>query len=186
MLGNIRKVNTNRIVGIDCSTQSLAYGVIENGKLVEWDEIQFTGRNIYERLLDARHKTDVLANQLNVNHVAIEAAVMVRSIKVAIKMAYVFGAVMGSLLNKNIQVHEVAPLTWQSFIGNKTLTRLEKAGIKNMHPGKSKSWYTNSYRELRKDRTRQWVHNTFGQQIESDNITDSIGLAWFAWNKLVK
>ncbi len=183
MLSNFRKTISNDVMGIDCSTQTLAFGIISDGQLIKWGEINFEGKNIYERIQDARIKVDALAQQFPVNFVAIEAAVMVRSVQVAIKMAYVFGAVMSSLLNNNIEVIEVAPISWQSGINNKVLSAVEKAAVTRDFPGKSKSWYTNKYRLIRKDRTRQWVKRTFDQDIESDNVTDAIGIAYHAWGK---
>lgn len=185
-LGVWRKTGGTAIMGVDCSTQSFAFAIIDDGKLTKWGEIEFSGKDIYERMLNARQKIDALATEFDINYVAIESAIMVKSVQVAIKMAYVFGAVMSSLLNSNVSVIEVAPISWQSFIGNKILTAAEKRAIQNDFPGKSKTWYTNKYRQFRKDRTRQWVNSQFGQLIESDNITDSVGLGWFAWNKLVK
>lgn len=187
MLSNIvKKIPADAIMGIDCSTQRFAFAIISDEKLIKWGVIEFEGRSIFERIKDARLKIDALVQEFPVRHVAIESAIMVKSIQVAIKMAYVFGAVMSSLLIKDINVVEVTPISWQSFIGNKALTTVEKAQLKNTFPGKSKSWYSNKGRMLRKDRTRQWVANKFGQSIESDDITDSVGIAWFAWNKTTR
>lgn len=183
MLVDVLKESSSSVMGIDCSTQRLAFGIITDGELVKWGLIEFDGKNVFDRIKDARKKIDALIMQFPVDYVAIESAIMVKSIQVAIKMAYVFGAVMSSLLIKDIKVVEVAPISWQSFIGNKTLTKQEKQKIKLDNPNKSASWYTNKNRLVRKDRTRQWVKNTFDLDIESDDITDSIGIAYFAWNK---
>src|SRR5687767_320709 len=182
MLSNLAP-KANSVMGIDCSTQSFAFAIIENDKLKKWGEIQFEGKNVYERILDSRKKIDALSKEFDVDYVVLEAAIMVRSVQVAIKMAYVFGAVMASILNKNIRVVEVAPISWQNYIGNKALTPIEKAKIKKENPGKSKSRYTNKYRQVRKDKTKIWVKEKFDKDIGSDNVTDAIGIAWFGWNK---
>lgn len=183
MLANVLKDSSDSVMGIDCSTHKLAFGIITDGKLVKWGIVEFSGRNVFDRIKDARNKVDSLINEFPVDYVAIESAIMVKSVQVAIKMAYVFGAVMSSLLINDIKVVEVAPISWQNFIGNKILTAQEKAIIKQQNPGKSKSWYVNKNRLERKNRTRQWVKKTFGHDIESDDITDSIGIAYFGWNK---
>lgn len=173
-------------MGIDCSTYSLAFGIVDEGKLIKWGQIKFDGSTVFDRILDARKKVDALSEQFDVRCIAIESAVVVKSVQVGIKMAYVFGAVLGSLLNKKIKVVEVAPISWQSSIGNGNFSPKEKTELKIAFPGKSKSWYLNKIRELRKDRTRQWVYKTYGQHIESDDITDSIAIANFAYNKFMK
>jgi len=178
---------TNRAtMGIDCSTYSLAFGIIDQSKLIKWGQIKFDGSTVFERILDARKKVDSLSKDFDVRCIAIESAVVVKSVQVGIKMAYVFGAVLGSLLTKNIKVVEVAPISWQSDIGNKNFSIKEKQDLKNKFPGKSKSWYQNKIREIRKDRTRQWVYKNYGQQIDSDDVTDSIAIAHFAYNKFMR
>ena len=44
-------------------------------------------------------------------------------------MAYIFGAIMGELVDDGRKVVEVHPITWQSFIGNKNFTKAEKLEI---------------------------------------------------------
>ena len=105
---------------------------------------------------------------------------MVRSTSVAIKMAYVFGAVIAALLKKGATVIEVPPISWQSFIGNKNLTLAEKNAIKKEFPGKSASWYQNKGRQIRKQRTIDFAKDNFGIELESDNVADSLGIAWWA------
>jgi hypothetical protein len=97
----------------------------------------------------------------------------------------VFGVCMGEILVPGPRLCEAQPLMWQSWLGNKALTAAEKRKLVEDNPGRSKSWYSNAGRELRKDRTRQWVYKTYGVMIESNDITDSIGIAAFANAKLL-
>jgi hypothetical protein len=48
-----------------------------------------------------------------------------------------------------------------------------------MSPGKSKSRYTNHYREFRKERTKEWVALNTGVMVESDNVSDAIAIGWY-------
>jgi Holliday junction resolvasome RuvABC endonuclease subunit len=171
------------VMGIDCSTHSFAFAIIDDGVLIKWGEVDFSGSSIYERILNARKIVDSIAKELPVSSVAIESAIVVKSVQVAIKMAYVFGAVMSSILTENMSVIEVSPISWQSFIGNKVLTRAEKLQIQNEFPGKSKSWYTSQYRKVRKARTIQWVKDTFGIDVKSDNVADAIGISYYSYYK---
>jgi hypothetical protein len=100
------------------------------------------------------------------------------------KMAYVFGAIMGELLNDNIRVVEVHPITWQSYLGNKNFTKVEKQKVKDEFPGKSETWYKNKVRELRKFRTIEFARN-MGINTESDNVADAAGIAWYAVNEIL-
>ena|SRR6185436_1453413 len=170
-------------MGLDCSTNSLAYSFVHNGKLLKYGEIFFKGNDVYHRASDARKKIESIKHEFQMSSIAIEKTIFVRSIDTAIKMAFVAGTVISCLIDDNISVVEINPLSWQSGIGNPNLTTKEKAEIQRDFPGKSKNWYMAKNRDIRKNRTRQWVRSTFNIDIESDNITDAIGLAFYVDNK---
>lgn len=179
----IKPPDAVRVMGADCSTNSFAFSIFDNGELVQFGEIEFYGKTVFERLADGQNKVRALRDKLDVDYVAIESAVFVQNKKTVILLAYSFGAIIAALINSGARVVEVAPMTWQNFIGNKVLTKAEKTVIMEATPGKSKSWYSNAFREFRKDRTRQWVADKFGYDVDSDNVTDAIALGWVAANK---
>lgn len=179
-LSDIHKTKAQRVMGIDCSTKSIAFTIFDGVNFHKCGEVFFTGATVFERVHDANVKTLALFESFSPDFVAIEAAIMVRSTSVAIKMAYVFGAVIAALLKKGATVIEVPPISWQSFIGNKNLTLAEKNAIKMEFPGKSASWYQNKGRLMRKQRTIDFAKREFGVELESDNVADSLGIAWWA------
>jgi Holliday junction resolvasome RuvABC endonuclease subunit len=180
------KPKASRVMGIDASTKSIAFAVLEGDQLVRCGEIILVGSTVYERLVDARRKMEVLVNIFDVNFVAMEKAVMVRSAEVGLKMAMVFGAVLSVLLDRGAQVVEVYPIQWQSYIGNKNYTQKQKAQVKVDFPGKSATWYKAKIREQRKQFTLDWVEETYGVKLESDNVSDAFGLAYYAAQELVR
>lgn len=167
------------VIGIDCSTNSLAFSVFKGKKLVKFGEIYFKGDTVFHRAADARRKVEALAKEFDASFVAIEKTIFARSIDTAIKMAYVAGTVISCLVENNAEVVEIAPISWQSGIGNPNLTNAEKAKLKVDFPGKSKTWYQTKGREIRKGRTKAWVQKEFGLDIESDNVTDAIGVGYY-------
>lgn len=171
-------------MGLDCSTNSLAFSFIHNGELLKYGEIYFNGSDVYHRAADARKKIEAIKHEFQISSVVIEKTIFAKSIDTAIKMAFVAGTVISCLLDDHVRVLEVAPISWQSGIGNPNLTPKEKLQIQRDFPGKSKNWYMAKSRDIRKNRTRQWVRSTFGVDIQSDNITDAIGLAWYSENML--
>lgn len=173
------------VMGLDCSTNSLAFSIIEDGKLLKYGELYFTGADVYHRAADARRKVEALAQQFPVSYVVIEKTIFAKSVDTAIKMAFVAGTVISCLVEHHVKVLEVAPISWQSGIGNPNLTPTEKRKIQSDFPGKSKSWYQGKGREIRKQKTKDWVEETFGVKIESDNVTDAIGISYFASTKLI-
>ena len=167
------------IMGVDCSTNSFAFSVFKEQELVKWGEIQFKGKGVFQRLSDGSKKVRSLGEELGVDLVVIESAIYVQNKKSVISLAYAFGSIISALMSEGSDVKEVGPLVWQNFIGNKPLTKTEKEKIIKEFPGKSKSWYSNAGRLERKRRTGEWVKNTFGIEVDNDNVTDAIALGYY-------
>jgi len=184
-LSQLFKSEAKRVIGIDASTNSMAYCIFDNDKVVEYGEILFTGADIYDRILDAKRKVKALRDRFNCDFIIIEAAVMVRSAQTGLKMAYTFGTIMGELLENGAKVVEVHPITWQSFIGNKNYTAAQKAQIKKENPERSDNWIKSTIREQRKQKTLTFAR-TLGVNTDSDNIGDAVGIAWYAIKNLVR
>lgn len=180
-LADLAKVRASRVIGIDCSTNSLAFAIFDEDTPVMCGEYQFEGASVMERLSDAKRKTKALveAGVLKGDYVAIESAIMVRNVQTAIDLAYVYGAVLGEIGEGTKNVEKVAPISWQSGIGVPNLKKHEKEAIQNEFPGKSKSWYQNKGRQIRKERILQVARSYFDIHTNSDNIGDAVGIALY-------
>jgi len=178
-IGSLTKVKATRVIGIDCSTNSLAFAVFEGDTPIKCGEVHFKGKTVFDRLKDAKNKTRELVKDgtLQADYIAIESAIMVRSVQTAIDLAYVYGAVIGELMASNPEVHKVAPISWQSSIGNPNLKKAEKDQIRIDNPGKSATWYSNEGRKIRKARTLKIARQYFEIADGSDNVGDAVGLA---------
>jgi Holliday junction resolvasome RuvABC endonuclease subunit len=172
-------------MGIDASTNSLAFCIMREGLPEKWGEITFTGTTVYDRMLDARLKVRSLVKEFDISYVAIEKVVRVNSVAVAIKMSFVVGQIIGELVEAGARVEEVYPITWQSYIGNNNFTRAETAQLKKDNPGRSPSWLKAEKRRIRKQRTMDHFNSKHGINLTSDNVGDSFGLAWYASKELV-
>ena len=183
-LAKLTRPKAHKVLGIDASTNSFAFCLMDEKTPIKWGEINFDGGDVYERILDAKRKIKAFKNELDTDFVVIEAAISVKSVATGMKMAYVFGAIMGELLSDNVEVVEVHPITWQSYLGNKNYTKAEKEAIKLEFPGKSDNWIKSKIRERRKQRTVDFVR-TLGVKTESDNVADAAGIAWYAVNEII-
>ena len=189
MLENMAKAPKS-IIGIDCSTKSLAYAKFVNGEFLDCGQMFFDGNDIWQRLNSAHEMIPPLVNVgvLEADLIVFESAVMVgNNPKTAISLAYVYGACIGALCSSGAKVAKVPPLTWQAGIGNPNLTTAEKAGIRNEFPGKSKSWYLAKGREVRKNRTLEFARKYAPIHTDSNDVGDAIGLCFYAtknWRKL--
>jgi len=183
-LASLAKPKVSKVLGIDASTNSIAFCLMNEKVPVKWGEINFEGADVYERILDAKRKIRSFKRELDTDFVVIEAAISVKSVATGMKMAYVFGAIMSELLDDNVEVVEVHPITWQSYIGNKNYTKAEKEAIKLEFPDKSDNWIKGKIRERRKQRTIDFVRD-LGIKTKSDNVADAAGIAWYAVNEVV-
>ena len=183
-LASLSRPDAHRVLGIDASTNSFAFCLMHEKTAVKWGEVTFEGSDVYERILDAKRKIRSFKNELDFDFVVMEAAITVRSVATGIKMAYVFGTIMSELISDTIDVIEVHPITWQSFLGNRNFTKAEKQAVKDEFPGKSENWYKGKIRELRKARTIDFVR-TMGINTENDNVADAAGIAWYAINEIL-
>jgi hypothetical protein len=55
-LGELIKIKANRVLGIDASTNSVAFCLMENDQPLKWGKIEFAGSDIYDKILDAKNK----------------------------------------------------------------------------------------------------------------------------------
>lgn len=184
----LTKRKAGRVIGIDCSTNSLAYAVFEDNKPVLCGEVFFNGADIYERLNDARRKTQALVDSgvLVGDYVGMEAAIAGKSAQVTIKLSYVYGAVLSVLMQNKMEVTTVAPITWQTFIGNPNLKAYEKQAIKDANPDRKVSWYQNEGRKMRKQRTLTFAKQYFSIPTDSDNVGDAVGIAFYTSEQLTR
>ena len=134
-LAKLVKVEAKRVLGIDASTNSIAFSIIENNKPVKWGKIDFVGADIYEKIYDAKKKMHVMLDELKAEYIAVEGAVLVRSPDAVIKLSYVYGVVIAELMSTGSKVTTISPTAWQAFIGNKNPTKAEKEKLRTENPG---------------------------------------------------
>ena len=182
------EVQPERICAIDASTNSLAYAVYAGKELKEYGKINFEGSDIYVKVGDAARKTKAYFDTvMKADAIVIEHTVFMNSPKTAADLALVQGALLGAAAMCGIRtVGKVSPITWQNYIGNKKISKEEKAIIVARNPGKSESWYKTFERNLRKQRTIDFIEFEYKRKIEDNDVADACGIGHWAinnWNK---
>jgi len=180
----------SRICAIDASTNSLAFAIFNDKSLVKYGKINFVGNNIFSKIADASRKTGALLTQLEIDAIVIEHTVFMNSPKTMADLSMVQGALLGSAGNCGIRTAgSINPITWQTFIGNGKLTIDEKKSIVDQNPNKSKSFYKQVERDLRKIKTINFVNTYYDVNVEDNDVADSIGVGHYAihnWSKIAK
>ena len=188
-MGIVDKIKTSeregvkRVIGVDASTNSFAFCIYDHTGPVRWGEVNFKGSSVFERLAYAQQNISAMRSNLEADLIVFESAIYVQNKKTVILLAYAFGAIISALMTTGARVEQMNPLEWQNAIGNKVLSRDEKKAITDATPGKSKTWYSAKFRDFRKQRTMDWVSQTFGITVSSDNVSDAIALAHVAYQR---
>lgn len=189
-LTSLQKTKAAKVMGIDCSTKSLAFCVFYNRRPVKWGKILFEGATVFDRIKDASQKVKALLYQFSdVDYISMEGAILAnnKNVRVTIDLSLVYGAVLAQLLFGKAKVIHTSPLEWQRSIGNPPFTRAETAQMKLDFPGKSTSWYTTKKRSIRKARTMKFINDKWPEMnITDDDVGDACGLAYHAYHQLTR
>lgn len=176
------------ICAIDASTNSLAFAIYSHEKLTEYGKISFEGDDVYEKIIDACKKSKALFSYYNfINAIVIEHTVFMNSPKTAADLALVQGAILGGAGMTGINtIGKVSPITWQSYLGNKKLTKEEQLQIRSTNPNKSVSWYKSYERDFRKQRTIKLLDVIYDKKINDYDVADACGIGHWAINNWEK
>ena len=185
LLQDLTKVRAKRVLGIDASTASVAFCLIEDGKIVKIGKLPIVGATIYDKIRDAGIKAKAIKQVTNPQYVAIEQAIMVRSADAGLKIAMVVGALLANILDKKTEVVTLTPIQWQSYIKNNNFTKAMKEEIKNQYPGKGDAFIKARIRDIRKQKTMDFFKQ-FGVIVDDNDIGDAMGIAYYAYKEKVK
>jgi Holliday junction resolvasome RuvABC endonuclease subunit len=183
-LADLVKTKAHRVLGIDASTNSIAFCLMENDIPLKWGKVELHGNDIYEKIYDAKKKMSVMLEELKSDYIVVEGAILVRSPDAVIKLSYVYGVVIAELMSTGAKVITISPTSWQAYIGNKNPTKDEKSAIRLKHPGYADSWYKNQIRNMRKQRTVDYFNNKYNLSLDDFDVADSFGIAHYA-NKVL-
>ena len=185
-LADLVKTKAYRVLGIDASTNSIAFCLMENNIPLKWGKIDLAGQDIYEKIYDAKNKMSVMLEELKSDYIVVEGAILVRSPDAVIKLSYVYGVVIAELMSTGAKVITISPSAWQAYIGNKNPTKDEKAAVRLANPGYADSWYKNKLRNMRKQRTVDYFNNKYGLSLDDFDVADAFGIAHYSNEELTK
>lgn len=167
-------------VAVDSSTTSIAFAYVQNNKIVRYGKVRFKGDGIYEKIGDISRKTEGLFKILPVESLVIEASFYSNNPKTSTNLALAQGAILGAASVMGVQrIGSVIPIQWQNGIGNKAFTKEQKQELMVEYPGKSKGWYQNKVRDLRKQKTIDIVNKKYNLEVSDNDVADALGIAAF-------
>lgn len=177
----INKKSAKRVIGIDPSTNSLAFAVVDRNKkgkvfLNYKGKINFKGdpqsvkfRKI-SSWIERQYKDD---DTFNIECV-IEQTIFIQNPQTSRLMAYITGYTWGRMIQAGIPVSDIGPMTWKSWLGYKKVTKAQKEQWKE--EGLSEKDVKKKANFERKHRTRLILEDK-GIREEDDDIMDAVGIA---------
>lgn len=174
------------IIAVDASTNSMAFSVFEDGRLIKYGKIRFVGTDALYKAGDACKKAIPFFKAFRSDAIILESAIYSNSPKTAMQLSLVQGAIIAAAQVAGIKiVKTITPMEWQNHISNRLLTKEEKRQIVDKNPGKSSSWYKGKEREVRKQRTIDHINKRYKIDVSDDDVADSIGVGTYVndrWN----
>lgn len=178
----------NTFLSVDASTNNIAYAVFKNSELVAYDKIHFSGTNVFQKIASAVIEVNKVFKDLDVQALVIERAVFINSPKTMSELSMVQGAILAGAALAGVRIFKgTNPIAWQTFIGNGKTTKDAKILMRKENPGKSESWYKAHERDMRKQKTINFVNINYDILISDNDIADAIGIGHYAiknWEKL--
>ena len=175
-------------ISVDASTNSMAFAIFTD-TLSAWGKIIYNhdSKSIYDKAGTIGKKSgstvSALIERFEAHTMIIEKPIFANSPMTASNLALTQGALVGASFMGGIhRIVGTEPITWQSYIGNKNLTKAEKEQIKLDNPNQSVNWLKVRQRELRKQRTMDYVNNRFSLDITDNDVGDAIGIACYAFD----
>ena len=160
-----------RVLGIDPSTNALAFTLVEDGRPVIWGKMVFYRKaDITGKLFMIKPMLDFMLEQTGEpTLVTIEQMISVQNPQTTRVLTYVSGAIMYELTRQGYDVVDVPPMTWKSYMGYMRVTKklIQQTGMT-----------TKEANALRKSQTQDKLKATFDYfDAKDSDVADSCGIA---------
>jgi Holliday junction resolvasome RuvABC endonuclease subunit len=177
------KKSYTSIMGVDMSSKTIAYSVFKKDgdwRLHQRGKIEISGESTFEKCGDIIEKFSGLLKVLEPELIIFESSSYVNNNAVMKQLSMVFGAAAGAASRYGIEVIDIPPVTWQSFIGNPPNSKKYKDEFLKDNPEITQSKAKVLLREQRKNRTIDFVLDNIGVVAEDDDIADAICVGYYA------
>lgn len=179
-LADLTEPPASVVMGVDMSTQAIAFSIFRDGDLEHYGKLYLRGDNIFDKYGDANKKMYHVLKLYEPEVVLIEAAVFVNNRQVVKKLSGIIGAIGGVAAALGARVDEIAPVSWQTHIGNPLLKKDDKEKIKKANPKAKAAKLKTIGREQRKQKTMELIEEHYDVVVKDDDVADAIGVGWYA------
>ena len=164
-----------RLLSIDPSSHSIAFAVMDEGKLVAKGKVDFTkGCTTHDRMKVIAASMPALISHHSIDYVLIEESIWIQNPNTSRTLAYIVGGIWSQVASSRALGGHVGPLQWKRELGYETVKQKEiKAWAELYGPNDAKkiaAWE-------RKMRVRRIVEPRIPNLYEPDgDIMDAIAI----------
>lgn len=171
----------SKVMGIDASSNKIAMTMLDKNGIVMTAKIELGDGDIFHRMGAGNRRLKPFLQAYRPDFILIEQTVYVQNIETVRKLSYVVGSIMATIMREGIDVDDVPPISWKSFMGAKSITKQEKMKyINEMGELEAKKFMA----KRRKSQVQDMLRKRFPEYNWDDNdIADSCGIALYAWDK---
>ena len=177
-----RGVRGTDIMGIDSSSNSIAFSYFKSGDLKSWGKIFIDGSDNFDKCADVIGKFSALCRAMSPDLVLFESSTYVNNNAVMKQLSMIFGAAAGAARLTGATVLDIPPVTWQSYIGNPPNSKKIKQDFADSNPDLSDSKLKVKLREARKQKNIDFVKITYGVELEDDDVADAVCIGHYAYS----
>ena len=172
----------HKVLGIDSSTFSIANTLVVDGEIKATTKIDLGKGELPTRLYKARRNFPGVLRGFAPDLVAVEQSIYVQSADAVRKLSYIIGIIMAETLVRDIEIVDVPPMQWKSFIGVKALTASRKNEIiKELGEKEGRKHITSLKKTMVQDVLRT-KFPAWGNVLDDNDIADATAIALFAYH----
>lgn len=171
LVNAVRGVDRTRVLGIDPSSNSIAFTLVEDGRPTKWGKMIFFRKSTMgAKMVMLSHLLDeIIKFTGEPTHVVIEEMIFVQNPQASRVLSYIAGAIQYDLVNRGIEVECVPPMVWKNWHGH---TKVTKALIA------ANGWNKKQADHFRKSQIQDKIADEWDWFRYSDSdVADSCGIA---------
>ncbi len=166
-------VNKSRVLGLDHSSTSLAFGLFVDGKPNLWGKLLYHQKaNNIAKFKMMPGMVDAIIEATQPTFIMLEKSIIINSPATGVMLAEINGGLMCLLANKGYDLETVIPVTWQAYHGNKKVYKA-KEPFKSM-TAKEREHFKKIQTINKINEHWPWVH------VDDDNVADAIAISCYA------
>lgn len=170
LINAMHKVDKGRVLGIDPSSNSIAWTLVIEGRPVRWGKMLFHRKSsLGDKMKMLEPMLELIIAETNPTYIVIEQMISVQNPQTTRILSYIAGAIWYEFSKRGFQVEDVPPMTWKNYHG---YTKVTQKLIKCM------GWSKKEADHFRKSQLQDKIADEwYWFRYQDSDVSDSCGIA---------